>query len=301
MISVIIPCYNYGHLIADTINSVTSQTCTDLEVIVIDDGSADNTGDVVKALAAKDSRIRYFRQNNSGLGATRNHGLTKVQGDFIQFLDADDLIEKRKFEVQLQLFAQHPETDVVYSCVRYFTKDPYDPADRKLAYWGNEKDLMPKLSGKGKTILAQALKGTFTHLSAPLFRKSLVDKVGNFDNEISAVADYHFTLRCVVANAGFLYHDTPDTYSLVRWHPDNMSRNVKLMWSEEMKMRKKLAPLLEHDPEAKQNNDNAIRAFEYKLGSSWKKAFLSGGKFDFLKKWIRALGLEKLARKIFYR
>jgi glycosyltransferase involved in cell wall biosynthesis len=301
MVSVIIPCYNYGHLITDAIQSITSQAYSNLEIIVIDDGSTDNTGEVVQALATKDDRIKYFWQNNTGLGATRNHGLKKVQGDFIQFLDADDLIEKKKFEEQLKLFAAHPETDVVYGSVRYFSKDPYDPTDRKLAYWGNGEELMPKLSGKGKDILTDALKGTFTHLSAALFRKSIVDKVGEFDNEISAVADYHFTLRCVVADAGFLYHDTAETYSLVRWHPDNMSKNVRLMWTEEMKMRKKLAPLLANDPVAKKANENSIKSFELMLGSSWKKAFLSGGKFDFLKKALRAIGLEKLARKIFYR
>lgn len=300
MVSVIVPSYNYGHLIADTINSLLLQSYRDIEVIVINDGSTDNTDRVVAAIAQKDKRVSCYTFSNTGLGASRNRGLEKAKGDFIQFLDADDLVEKNKFEEQLKLFAQHPEADVVYGSVRYFTKDPFDPADRMLAYWGNGEDLMPKLNGKGRDIAADALKGTFTHLSAALFRKSIADKVGIFDNEISAVADYHFTLRCTIANAVFLYHDTADTYSLVRWHPDNMSKNPRLMWAEELKMRIKLRPLLQDLPEANVNNEFAIKNFSYQLSNSWRKIFLSGGKFEFIKKGLRTLGLERLAKKIFY-
>src|SRR5690348_10439254 len=136
MVSVIIPCYNYGHLVADTIQSILLQTYADVEVIVIDDGSKDNTEQVVQAMVQKDKRVSYHKFPNTGLGESRNRGLSIAKGDFIQFLDADDLLEKRKFEIQLALFAEHPEADVVYGSVRYFTKDPYDPADRTLTYWG---------------------------------------------------------------------------------------------------------------------------------------------------------------------
>jgi glycosyltransferase involved in cell wall biosynthesis len=301
MVSVIIPCYNYGHLVADTIDSILQQTYTDLEIIVIDDGSKDNTEDAVKACMAKDKRVVYYKYSNTGLGASRNRGLEKAKGDFIQFLDADDLIEKRKFEVQLKLFAENSHADVVYGSVRYFSKDPYDPADRLLTYWGPNEEWMPKLTGKGSDLLPKVLTGNFSHLSSPLFRKKIVDKVGLFDNEISAVADYHFLLRTAVADAFFYYHDTPETYSLVRWHPDNMSKNLNRMWSEELKMRQKLAPLLVHNPQAVINNENAMKSFQLKLGKSWKQTFLSGGKFDFIKKILRFLGLERLAKRIFYK
>lgn len=301
MISVIIPCYNYGHLIADTVDSILQQTYSDLEIIIIDDGSSDNTETVVQQIMARDKRVNYFKFPNTGLGASRNRGLGKVKGDFIQFLDADDLLEKRKFEIQLKLFSENPGTDVVYGSVRYFSTDPYDPADRLLTYWGPNEEWMPKYSGNGRSFLQKALKGNFSHLSSTLFKKSIVDKVGLFDNEISAVADYHFLLRSVVADAVFLYHDIPDTYSLVRWHPSNMSKNLHRMFSEELRMREKLAPLLEDDPEAKAANEDSIKSFRYKLGKSWKRLFLSGGPFDFIKKILSFLGIDKLARKVFYR
>lgn len=301
MISVIIPSYNYGHLITDTVMSILAQTYTDLEVIVIDDGSTDNTEDVMKKCVSHDHRVAYHKFPNGGLGTARNRGLALAKGNYIQFLDADDLLEKNKFEEQIKIFNSHRAIDVVYGSVRYFTKDPYDPADRKLTYWGPQEEWMPKVSGPGRGFLAKVLKGNFSHLSSPLFRRSIVDKVGSFDNEISAVADYHFLLRCAIANANFYYHDTPGTYSLVRWHPDNMSKNPLYMYGEEIKMRRRLAPLLTEDEEAVANNDNAIKGLSLQVNKSWKRVFLSGGPFDFLKKIGRTLGLEKLFRKVFYK
>ncbi|MEI9912658.1 MAG: hypothetical protein WDO71_25285 [Bacteroidota bacterium] len=170
-----------------------------------------------------------------------------------------------------------------------------------LTYWGPNEEWMPKVSGYGRQFLAQVLKGNFSHLSSPLFRRSIVDKVGWFDNEISAVADYHFLLRCVIANAFFYYHDTAETYSLVRWHPDNMSKDPVYMRGEEIKMRNKLMPLLQGDQEALLNNTNAIKGLSLQVKGSWKKMFLSGGPFDFIKKILRATGLEKIAQKLFYK
>lgn len=301
MVSVIIPSYNYGHLIKDTIDSILQQTYSDVEVIVIDDGSKDNTEEVVQRCVAQDKRVSYNKFPNGGLGTSRNRGLALAKGKYVQFLDADDLLEKDKFKVQLAYFEKNPGTDVVYGSVRYFTTRPYDPADRQLTYWGPDKEWMPKLSGKGHTILAQTLKGNFSHLSSTLFTRAIVDKVGEFDNSISAVADYHFLLRTVIKDATFLYHDDPNTYSLVRWHPSNMSKDPIYMWGEEIKMRKMLMPSLSFDKDATENNRTAIDGLSLKVNKNWKSAFLSGGKFDFLKKGLRAIGLEKLARKIFYK
>ena len=300
MISVIIPCFNYGHLIAETIDSVLKQTYSSIEIIVIDDGSTDNTEEVLKNHTQNDKRVNYYKYPNAGLGVARNRGLEKAIGNFIQFLDADDLVEKQKFEVQLQIFEEHPQADIVYGSVRYFTKDAFDLSDRQLTYWGPNKEWMPGISGNGKDFLIRAFKGNFSHLSSPLFKKEIIKKVGNFDNEFSVVADYHFLLRCAVANACFYYHDTPNTYSLVRWHADNMSRNMDMMRAEDKRMRISLNPLLVNLPHAFESNNNAIKSLTYQLNTSWKKQFLSGGRFDFLKKILRVMRLEKFVLKVFY-
>jgi glycosyltransferase involved in cell wall biosynthesis len=301
MISIIIPSYNYGHLIGETIESVLNQSYTDLELIVIDDGSTDLTKEVVQNLSLEDPRIRYFKYENVGLGASRNRGLEKVQGDYIQFLDADDLIEKEKFKIQLEIFKDYPELDVVYGSVRYFTNEPFNHMDRLFTYWGPNKEWMPKIQGSGPEFTAKAFKGNFSHLSSPLFKRELVLKVGNFNNEMSAVADYHFLLRCVLMGANFHYHDDLGTYSLVRWHPNNMSRNVDMMRREEQKMRLTLNENLVAFPSVLESNQQAIKSLEYQLGKSWKRHFLSGGKFDFIKKIITSVGLNKLFLRLFYK
>lgn len=301
MVSIIIPCYNYGHLIADTINSVLNQTYSELEVIVINDGSKDNTGAVVDTIAAKDARVKCYSFENTGLGASRNRGLEKAKGEYIQFLDADDLLEPKKLEEQIKLFSTNPQADVIYGSVRYFTNEPFNEADRRRTYWGADKEWMPKYSGPGKQILADCLKGNFAHLSSPLFIRQIVDKTGLFDNSISAVADHHFILRTVINNASWLYHDTPGTYSLVRWHPDNMSKNANFMRSEEIKMREMLKPLLIDNAEASLANNRSIEWLQIQVTGSWKKIFLSGGPFDPIKRVLSKIGIAGLLRKIVYK
>lgn len=301
MISVIVPCYNYGHLIHDTIKSVIAQTYTNWELIVVDDGSTDNTRTVVDEFISMDSRIKYVWQSNSGLASARNKGLQNSKGEYIQFLDADDLIESQKFQYQIELFKNNSETDIVYGSVRYFRNDPYDLNDRLFTYWGENKEWMPGFSGYGRLFLPEVLAIGISHLSSPLFSKKIVDQIGQFDSEINAVADSHFLMRCLIADSFFLYHDTPGSYSLVRWHPSNMSKNLQLMQSEQLKMHKKLIPFLLDFPEAKRQNERVIKSLNYQLQGSWKAKFLSGGRLDFFKPVLRFFRIESVVKRIFYK
>lgn len=303
MVSVIIPCYNYGHLIADTINSILRQTYTNWEIIIVDDGSTDNTAGIVEEFVKKDSRISFYQQNNAGPSTARNLALSKASGEFIQFLDADDLIEDRKFEIQLSIFKEKPFVDVVYGSVRYFSDEPFNPQKWKYTFWGSNKEWMPKISGAGKDILVPALKGSFGHISSFLFRKSIVDKAGQWNEKKRAAEDYLFVLECVLQNAFFLYHDLPGSYSLVRWHPDNTSRNVQWIHEQEREMRIEMAPrlLALGNSAAVETNNQAIKALSIMTKKTWRKKFLSGGPFDFLKKGLQLTGLERIVKKIFYK
>lgn len=101
-VSVIIPAYNCGDFIAQAIESVQQQTLPNLEILVIDDGSTDNTQSRVQKLAAEDDRVRYYRIDNSGSPRARNYGFDLAQGDYIAVLDADDLWPANKLEVQVE-------------------------------------------------------------------------------------------------------------------------------------------------------------------------------------------------------
>jgi glycosyltransferase involved in cell wall biosynthesis len=120
LISVIIPLYNKEKYIHNTLKSVTDQTHKDLEIIVIDDGSTDNSANIV--LKIPDKRIRYFKKNNGGVSQARNIGLSIADGDWLIFLDADDTLESDSIEKLLNLSIKFPEAEVCcgnYKCVRH--------------------------------------------------------------------------------------------------------------------------------------------------------------------------------------
>ena len=99
MISVIIAAYNYGKYLSDAFSSLQNQTYSDWECIVIDDGSKDYTREIVAEWIKKDQRIKYYLQKNAGPSAARNNGAEKAQGNYILFLDADDILERDRKSV----------------------------------------------------------------------------------------------------------------------------------------------------------------------------------------------------------
>src|SRR5688500_9583140 len=98
LVSVVIPAYNYGHFVTEAVASALNQTHPHVEVIVVDDGSTDGTADILKPFG---SRIRYIYQPNRGLSAARNTGIRAARGEWVAFLDADDLWHPSKTETQL--------------------------------------------------------------------------------------------------------------------------------------------------------------------------------------------------------
>lgn len=101
-VSVIIPCFNQAQYLEETLNSVQTQTYTDWECIIVDDGSTDNSKNIAKKWCDKDERFQYVHKQNGGLSSARNFGLKKASGTYIQFLDSDDLIKPEKFSEQLK-------------------------------------------------------------------------------------------------------------------------------------------------------------------------------------------------------
>jgi glycosyltransferase involved in cell wall biosynthesis len=114
LVSVIIPCYNAQRTITQAIESVLWQTHPKWECIIVDDGSTDDSPSIVRAFARRDRRIKYVRQQNKGLAAARNKGVSMANGKFIQFLDADDLLLPDKLQLCLDRLLEDPSADVVY-------------------------------------------------------------------------------------------------------------------------------------------------------------------------------------------
>lgn len=302
MISVIIPCYNFGHLIGETIQSVIDQTYSDWEIIVVDDGSSDNTQEVVQKFSAADRRVQYHYQDNAGPSAARNLGLKLSKGEFVHFLDADDLLQKEKYTRHLKKFEENEDLDIVYGNVRYIGNDFVKTGAISKTFWGRDKEWVRDISGNGRDILHEALKGNFAHLSTTIYRRRIVEKAGDFDITKRAAEDYHFLLKCILADANILYHNDPGTFALIRWHLNNTSKSSVWILEGQKKVHEELIPVLEKigNKNALESNLYAIKGIELINNKSWKTVFMSGGKFESVKKILSFLGLTKLVKKFFY-
>lgn len=179
--SVVLPTYNRAGLIARTIQSVLDQTWESWELIIIDDGSTDETAQVVSPFL-KDARIRYLRQTNSGQAVARNRGISTATGDYIAFLDSDDLWLPMKLELQAEALMRDPSIDVVYGQVEYIGLD-----DRKLD--------LPTRRGQSGIIWRRLLyDNCISFVTATVKRNRLLEH-GGMDEAVRRGDDYDLWLR----------------------------------------------------------------------------------------------------------
>ncbi len=184
IISVIIPVYNGQKTIKETIESVLNQTFTDFEIIVINDGSQDATLAIVNSI--NDSRIKVFAFPNAGVSASRNRGLDKAQGEFVAFLDADDLWTKDKLKEQLKALQANPQAALAYSWTNWI-----DEFGQFLRPGGH-------ITVNGKAYDKLLVRDFIESGSNPLIRKQALDKVGVFDGSITHGEDWEMWLRIAV-------------------------------------------------------------------------------------------------------
>ncbi|OGU58043.1 MAG: hypothetical protein A2V66_15780 [Ignavibacteria bacterium RBG_13_36_8] len=181
LVSIIIPTYNRADIIKDTINSVLKQTYQNFEILVIDDGSTDNTKDVLNSI--QDPRIFYFWQKNSGLPAkSRNLGISKARGDYIAFCDDDDIWLPQKLEKQLEAFDKYPDILAVSTNRITFP----DSTDGTLKI---KKDI--------RINLKRNLKSSMIFNSSVIIKKSVIQAIGYLDeNEnLKASEDWDYWIR----------------------------------------------------------------------------------------------------------
>ena len=250
-ISIIVPTYNYGHFIGQTLESVQAQTYQNWECIVVDDGSTDQTREVVARYAAQDHRIKYLYQETQKQAAAKNHGIQNSMGTYLQFLDADDLIETKKLERQVEYLEQHPEIDIVYGNVRFFRTE--NLSERLYSWWGEDGPWMPEISGRGKGVLMALVRRNIMVINAPLIRRRVVDTVGLFDERLPPAEDWDYWIRCAAQGKLFQYEDLEDTLALVRSHPSSSSRDRRRMFTSMLLIREKIK-MLTADPDVLELN-----------------------------------------------
>ncbi|BAU64180.1 glycosyl transferase family protein [Stanieria sp. NIES-3757] len=182
-VSVIIPSFNCAKYISQAIESVINQTYKNYEIIVIDDGSTDNTQAIIKPYLNK---IRYFYQTNQGAAEARNKGLDLARGELIAFLDADDLFLPHKLQEQVAIFEQQPKIGIVNSGFRVIKEN--GDAVMDVERWHEIPDLTPEVWLLHKPVLPSAM----------MFRREWFDRFGGFKQRFFPCEDMELTLRMVI-------------------------------------------------------------------------------------------------------
>jgi len=243
LVSIIIPCYNRANIVRETIDSVLAQTYAKFEVILIDDGSTDHTREVVSSY--DDRRIRYFYKANGGLSAARNSGLDAARGEFVAFLDSDDVWQSWKLGAQVEIFRRHPEAGLIWSDMSAFTNAGEIRSERHLrtyysAYSVVNFEQAHEPAGTLSDLVADApasfascpyyvsdvfhdmFSGNLVHPSTAIVRRKRLQTSGPFEPEITGLGaeDYHFYFR-ICSHGPVAFLDAPTT--LYRVHPSQLS------------------------------------------------------------------------------
>ncbi|MBI5761249.1 MAG: glycosyltransferase family 2 protein [Planctomycetales bacterium] len=219
LVSVVIPTYNRAYCVARTIDSALAQTHQNLEILVVDDGSKDDTAAVIRARYGREPRVRYVFQENTGVSGARNHGMAESRGEFVALLDSDDIWFPWKIEAQLAVLRNFPEAGMVWSDMEAIDSEGrmLSPCYLRTMYtafkwFGNDElfdksirlaEVAPELPEPARTghaycgdIHSQMVMGSLVHTSTVLLRRDRMLRVGEFVSKYThGGEDFHFHLR----------------------------------------------------------------------------------------------------------
>ncbi len=211
-VSVIIPAYNAEQTILETVESVLNQTFRDFEIIVIDDGSSDKTLRILETI--QDLRVKVFSYENGGVAVARNRGISKASGDYVAFLDHDDLWTPDKIEAQLSCLEKHPNAGVAYSWTQFMRGEK----------GGHHFILGTPVMHRGN-VYSELLKTNFLHSGSNLLaRKEAIDAVGGFDPTPKNCEDWDYYLRLA---AQYEFEVVPHYQILYRQSTSTLSGQIK--------------------------------------------------------------------------
>ena len=209
MISVIVPTYNYANYIGKAVDSVLCQSYSDLEIIIVDDGSTDNTKDIVSKF--NDSRIHYFYQKNQGANVARNRGVAEANGEYILFLDSDDVLHPQHLEAYLQVALKNPGSNI------------YGPWEK--GYFEGERFVVDFAKGKcpGDDLLEHWLGNWWVASNCILWARKNLQLVGEWDETLHANQDGDMALRALIAGVQFVYAENAPVARITMHGNENKS------------------------------------------------------------------------------
>jgi glycosyltransferase involved in cell wall biosynthesis len=269
-VSVVIPAYNAARYVGAAVESVLAQSFDDLEVVVVDDGSTDETADVVAGLGA---RVRCIRQANSGVAVARNQGIAQSDSRYVAFLDADDAWLPEKLAKQMKALRESPDRRFCYTAFAIAGSD-LEPIEVRRG---------PLVGTALGTLL---LQGNVVGASTPVCERELFAKAGDFDPALSQCADWDMWMR-LAAHTEFIYLDEP----LVnyRQHGSNMSKDPELLEEDSLLVLEKGFESTAVDAGLKGRRRQAMGRLYMVLAGSYFQARRYG---DFVRCATRSIALD---------
>ena len=208
LVSILIPAFNAERYIKETLGSALAQTYRHIEIVVVDDGSTDGTANIIKSY--NDPRLRYVYQENQGIIRVRNRLLQEARGDFLTYLDSDDIYFPEKVEEEVKFLETNPEYAAVYCDLRYF----FDGHPEKL--------YRHRYTFYSGDIFEHLLEKMFITNTTFMFRRSVIDAIGMYEEAMGTVEDWHYFLK--MAQKGFKFGFIPKDLVRFRLRWDNNTR-----------------------------------------------------------------------------
>jgi teichuronic acid biosynthesis glycosyltransferase TuaG len=223
LVSVIVPAYNAEKFVAETIESVQAQTYSHWEMMIVDDGSTDQTAAIIREAAEKDPRIQYYYQTNGKQGKARNLAIKHSNGKYLAFIDADDLWHPQKLEKQIQVFFEYPHVDLVYTNgISFKEKFEVIDSDNDGESFIIDKNIQYQLLLSGKSL---------PNLSV-MVKKQSVDDIGGFqeDLKLQNAEDYQLWLR--LADNGCQFYYLSSSLFYYRLHENQVTNQDRMVFKQ---------------------------------------------------------------------
>jgi hypothetical protein len=251
LVTIVMPAYNVAPYLGEAIDSVRAQTYRAWELLIVDDGSTDGTGEIADRSAALDTRIRVVHQQNQGLAGARNTALRLGRGEFFALLDSDDVWDPGFLEAQMEVFARHPETALVSGSARLLGGPRHGQPAR------------PELPGAPVLTLEQMIADEAAVFIMTTFRRSVLETIGPFDSAKRRSEDWDFWLRAVIA--GFVFRRNWRPLGWYRVREGSLSRDTPAMLVEMLHTLGKARAHVADGSAARRALDAQVARFERQL------------------------------------
>ena len=224
LVTVVICTYNGECYLSATLDSVLAQTYPNMEVVIVDDGSRDDTISIIKQHAERDSRIRWFTRGNAGLPASRNYAFAQAQGEWIAIIDQDDLCYPERLARQVAVAAAHPSAGLIF-CDTHHIDEMGQITGNHFASFTLPDSFIPKRLAANLLLT----KGCYVDSEACFIKRSTISQLGALDESLRYACDYEYFIR---AGLEFDFAYTRDILSAWRVHPGQESATNRNRFKE---------------------------------------------------------------------